>query len=124
MGTPEGGIVIRRKTGPDRGTVEHVRWRDRDKCRRCQGIGEQIHHRKPRGMGGTRDPAINSMSNLVLLCQTCHGWIEQHRTQARELGWLVSQHADPIDIPVDTFHGLIRLLPDGTTIPYSQKETA
>lgn len=108
--------MTRRKTGPDRGTVEHVRWRDRDKCRRCHETGEQIHHRKPRGMGGTRDPLINSTANLILLCQDCHGWVESNRTAAREQGWLVSQHADPRYQPIDHEGRLTFLTEDGTAV--------
>lgn len=86
----------------------------------------QIHHRKPRGMGGTRDPLVNSPSNLVLLCgsgtEGCHGWVESHRTEAREAGWLVSQHADPRYQPIDHEGRLTFLTEDGTAVPGPEKE--
>jgi len=87
--------------------------RDNGWCRRCGRTGEQIHHRKPRGMGGTRDSDINSPANLVLLCSGCHSWIELNREWAYKLGWLVHRTADPADIPVQTGHWSVRLLPDG-----------
>ncbi|MFF4777496.1 hypothetical protein ACFY05_32035 [Microtetraspora fusca] len=41
-----------------------------------------LHHRSGRRMGGTTNPAINSLANLVISCghgtRGCHGWIEHH----------------------------------------------
>lgn len=115
---------MRRRTGPDRATVELVRWRDRDRCRRCGAAGEQIHHRRPRGAGGTKDPAINATGNLVLVCQECHLWIETHRTDAMAQGWLVSRYGPgPASIPI-TVRGLPLWLDDhGKTHPEISKET-
>lgn len=114
-----------RATGPDVDTREKVRWRDKDRCRRCGKSTWQIHHRKPRGMGGTRDPLVNSPANLVLLCGSgttgCHGWVEQHRTEARQQGWLVSQHADPRYQPIDHEGRLTFLTEDGTAV-YSRPQ--
>ena len=107
----------RRKTGPDLATVELVRWRDRDTCRRCPRAGEQIHHRKPRGMGGTRDPRINCPSNLVLLCSADHLWVETHRAQARDEGWLVSQWQDPARVPIVVGGRPTWLAEDGKAYP-------
>jgi hypothetical protein len=46
-------------------------------------------------MGGTRDPLAGHPSNIVLLCGSgttgCHGWIEDHREDALETGWLLYQ---------------------------------
>lgn len=125
-------MIRRRKsrpTGPDVATRELVRWRDRDQCRRCGAQTWQIHHRKPRGMGGTRDPLINGPSNLVLLCGTgttgCHGWVETNRTEARLQGWLVSQYADPRYQPIDHEGRLAFLTEDGKAVSeLSTKETA
>ncbi len=46
-------------------------------------------------MGGSSDPATNSPVNLVLLCRSCHRWVESHRLAARMAGWLVWQGHDP-----------------------------
>lgn len=98
--------MARRMTGPDAGTrlgiVNRALWR----CERC---GEptstaSIHHRTPRGMGGTKLVSVNEPANLVLLCGSgttgCHGWIEHNRAEAREHGWLVPRGSDPTEIPI------------------------
>lgn len=70
-------------------------------CERCGGErGFEIHHRRPRGMGGTRRPETNQPSAGLLLCGKCHRRIESHRLEALEHGWLVPQHRDPRDVPV------------------------
>lgn len=52
-----------------------------------------IHHRRPRGMGGTDRPDTHSLPNLMLLCGSgtigCHGFIESHRTVALARGYLL-----------------------------------
>lgn len=116
-------------------TAVRRRVHDRDGmcCVRC-GISvahtaRSIHHRQPRGAGGTRGPQAHRLSLLVLLCGTgttgCHGWIESNRAEARALGWLISKFepADPQTIPlrwsdlVDVEHpDELFLLDDGTRI--------
>lgn len=78
-----------------------------------------IHHRQPRGMGGTSDLAANSATNLLLLCGTgtsgCHGLVETQRALAIEHGWLVPRPTNPADIPVLLFFGdRVYLTPNGT----------
>lgn len=77
-----------------------------------------IHHRQPRGMGGTSDPAANSATNLLLLCGTgttgCHGMVESQRALAVAHGWLVPKPLDPSSKPVRLFFGDdVYLTPDG-----------
>lgn len=105
-------------TGPTAATRELVLARDHDSCRRCGRRGEQIHHRKPRGMGGTSDPAINEPQNLVLVCQPCHAWIEQFRRLAYELGWLVARAKQPESTPLVSYirQTMTMLLTDGTAV--------
>lgn len=63
---------------------------------RCAGCGStwnlSIHHRRPRGMGGTSNVLIEQPWNGLALCgdgvRGCHGWAESHRDTARLLGWL------------------------------------
>lgn len=79
-----------RNTGPSVAVRDFVYARDKC-CRahahgfgldvRCDG-GLQIHHKLPRGMGGTSDPSINDPGNLVLLCQTHHTQVESNRSDA------------------------------------------
>lgn len=60
-------------------------------------------------MGGTKDPAANYTSNLLLLCGTgstgCHGHIESHRTEAYDHGWLVRHGHRPSQVPVRLWSG-------------------
>ena len=77
-------------TGPSAEVRAEVIARARGRCERCGTWADQgqVHHRKPRQMGGTSRPEINDASNLVLLCQLCHDDVESHRTDAYEAGWL------------------------------------
>lgn len=111
--------MARRITGPDAGTRLGVVQRANWKCERCGTLVPQsisVHHRTPRGMGGTRDQNINAPSNLVLLCGSgttgCHGWIESHREAARELGWLVPRGFNSTEIPIIENTGRAWLLDD------------
>ena len=71
--------------------------RDGHRCARCgQSVLNapgSLHHRKPRGMGGSGDPRVSDPRNLVLLCGTgttgCHGWVESHRELSYASGWLL-----------------------------------
>lgn len=109
-----------RDTGPSADVRRMVVARARWACERCghsilSSKGSDIHHRKPRRMGGTSDPAINSPANLVLLCRDCHRDIESNRLLAARSGWLVSAALDPEMIPLitDKPGGRFYLTPDG-----------
>ena len=75
-------------------------------CERCDvsvvNVPADVHHRRPRGMGGTNDPRINHWSNLVLLCRGCHEHVERNRAEGSEHGWLVLRRdpRDPADVPL------------------------
>jgi hypothetical protein len=46
---------------------------DETTCQICgHGTGVDRHHVVPRGMGGSKDPAVLSEENLISLCRTCH----------------------------------------------------
>lgn len=96
-------------SGPDRSMVACVLERAGYRCEACgkpvgdeRGVDYSIHHRKPRGMGGSRFGA-NLASNLLVLCGSgttgCHGYVESHRSEAMACGWLVSRYQDPADVP-------------------------
>lgn len=53
----------------------------RQECNADQA--KQAHHRRPRGMGGSRDLETNRLSNLLHVCNRCHDWIESNRDAAR-----------------------------------------
>lgn len=67
-------------------------------CRRHVGgmVGYSIHHRVPRGMGGSKLPWINQPGNLLTLCGSattgCHQWVESHRDSAYEWGYLIRRY--------------------------------
>lgn len=64
------------------------------------GLKTQFHHRRPRGMGGSRRSDTNLAANGLAVCDACHAYIESERDVARENGWLVRQTRDPIDVVV------------------------
>jgi 5-methylcytosine-specific restriction protein A len=86
---------------------------ERATCGRTVPAGAHTHHRKPRAMGGTSDPAIHSPANLLHLCPDCHAWIESNRDAALTSGLLVPNASDPALVPVETIHGRVLLRDDG-----------
>lgn len=104
-----------RPTGPTKAVVALVWERDQGSCARCgtgllfedRGFGWSVHHRSPRGMGGSKAPHVNRPANLVTLCGSgvtgCHGWVESHREQATTDGWLVSRHGRVLPMYVALF---------------------
>jgi hypothetical protein len=116
----------RRGTGPDQATVDLVLERANYSCEVCdQGLGHirgldwSIHHRIPRGMGGTWDEDINLPSNLLLVCGSgtsgCHGMVEANREVSHRAGWLVKRDPNPSQVPVLIERGLtwVYLTDDG-----------
>lgn len=121
----------RRETGPSVATRKTVIERAAGHCERCGAAITgmySLHHRKPRGMGGTKDPAINSPANLVLLCgsatspNTCHTNVERFRASAITTGFIVPQAGDPEAIPIKFKTGWWLLRPDGTKLPTTRPE--
>jgi hypothetical protein len=80
-----------------------VKGRDLGWCVRCgltvADSPHSIHHRIRRSQGGSHDP-----ENLILLCGSgttgCHGWVHAHPAEARDSGWLLKSHEDPLAVPV------------------------
>ena len=111
---------------PTPDTVQTVITRDCGRCVRCgttvhgvRGKAWSIHHRRPRGMGGSKAPETNSPANLIILCGTgttgCHGWVESHRNDAYDQGFLVPHSHDPATVPVHhVLYGWVRLTSQGT----------
>lgn len=48
-----------------------------------------VHHLKPRGMGGTFDPAIHDLANLVVLCDAHHVEVHHRPTLSYNCGLLL-----------------------------------
>lgn len=84
------------------------------------------HHRKPRGMGGSKDPAINQPSNLLRLCGSgttgCHGVIESSRATAYRFGLLVHRWDHPAEVPVKLLTGWYLLDDEGGVRPSDSPE--
>lgn len=95
-----------------------VKGRAQMHCERCSvnttWQGSQVHHRLPRGMGGSSNPEINLPTNLVLLCLDCHAHVEKHREEAYAAGWLVRRGQDPATVPIPRDGELVWLTVDGT----------
>ncbi len=56
-----------------------------------RGRDFDLHHRRPRGSGGTSLGWVNQAANGVLLSRKAHDWVEKNRTKAFDLGFLVSK---------------------------------
>lgn len=74
--------------------------RDGHSCVRCGHRASQVHHRIPRGMGGTRNPNAHELSRLISVCDDCHLWIESNRSEAEGLGYLVRFGTPPAYAPI------------------------
>lgn len=98
----------KRPQGLSRPVRETVLERDQYLCFRCGRsiltTAYSVHHRRPRGMGGTSSAVANMPANALTMCGTgttgCHGWLESHRRDALRLGWLLPQGIDPYLVPV------------------------
>lgn len=103
---------------------------------RCEVGGElldavnegSVHHRQPRGMGGTSDPDVHSLERLLLVCGgryggVCghHGRIEANREWSYRNGYLVphpvpgrpTEATDCARVPVTLWSGRRVLLAAG-----------
>lgn len=92
---------------------------------RCEACGERlrrgrwsVQHRKRKGMGGSRDPELDSPANLSPVCgdgtTLCHGWIEANPLAAQRRG-LAIPRGDldrPEDVPLILPSGRRVLLDD------------
>lgn len=71
----------------------------------------QLHHRIPRGSGGTKRLEVNHAANGLVLSPTTHYRVEVNRREAMKKGWLISKlSADlPCAVPVLLHHGWVLL---------------
>lgn len=111
-----------------RGTVQAIWDRDEGRCAWCgtpiwgeRGVNWSVHHREPRGMGGTSSPYVGRPSNGVLLHGSgttgCHAYLEQNRDEAESKGFLISRIGveRPSNVPIEhAVHGRCVLNDDGT----------
>lgn len=103
-------------------TRQTVLERDQHTCQRCGTyVGPfgvfSVHHRRPRGMGGSKRLDTDQPANLLTLCGTgttgCHGLVESHRDQALSEGYLLFQTMFPDEQPVKTYRGWVQLDNEG-----------
>lgn len=101
-----------------------VNERDGGLCVRCGSEATDIHHRTPRGMGGSSDPETNySPANLVSLCRSCHDYVHAHPAESYDDGFLVRSWDDPRDCPLMLANEtvVIYLAADGNLTKYQQQ---
>lgn len=55
----------------------------------------QIHHRAPRQMGGSKAAWVNYPSNGISLCVSCHRLVERERSWAESQGYIVRRGIHP-----------------------------
>lgn len=95
-----------------------IRSRGQALCELCSQFTSDCtaHHRRVRGMGSTKRPETNAVSNGLWVCAMCHHRIHSHPQQSYENGWLVKQSADPALIPVLRRERWVLLQDDGSYI--------
>lgn len=87
------------------------------RTRHCWDEASQIHHRRPRGAGGSKDPATGQAANGIGVCIPCHDHLEKHRAEARDNGWLVRQGTVPATVPIWRHRRWVLLDDEGGVCP-------
>lgn len=106
-------------------TRDLIHHRAKGRCEKCgiplPGGLAQIHHRRPRGMGGTKRKESGTAANGIYVHLKCHMDIESNRQQALDNGWLVPQTSQPTDIPIKLWNGWHILNDAGEINPYQNE---
>lgn len=90
---------------------------------RCWDEASQIHHRRPRGLGGSRNPATGQASNALAVCTACHDHLETaERAEALDRGWIVRQGQDPSMVPVYRYRKWVLLDDQGGLSPVVRRD--
>jgi hypothetical protein len=91
-------------------------------CPHC-GVGVPYlvpHHRKNRGMGGSK--LLDTPSNILLVCALLNGAMEQQSEvaeDAKRFGWKLESWQDPLVIPIyDAITGFLYRLKDDYSKEY------
>jgi 5-methylcytosine-specific restriction protein A len=110
-------------TAVPRATRELVLARDAFGCVSCgRHVGGMtdysVHHRIPRGMGGSTDERLNRPSNLILSVRQRHHrlsrLVESRRNDARTWGYLLYRLSEPSAVAVYTYLGWTMYHDDGS----------
>jgi len=79
------------------------------RCERCLTVelNGDHHHRRVRGMGGSKAPDRHDPANLVWLCRGCHDWAHSNPVAAAEAGFIVprSSGRHPLEVPITNLAG-------------------
>jgi 5-methylcytosine-specific restriction protein A len=100
--------------------------REQGSCARCSvGRADELHHRLPRGMGGSSaNPDAHALSRTVWICRDCHRDIESNRTQALAQGWLIARGVDHPSVVPLWYRGRWVLLDDDGGVTAAVRDTA
>lgn len=88
-------------SSPSQAIREIVYARSGGRCELCgrSAYGGSVHHRRARGMGGTKSKWVNLPANLLVVCGSgtsgCHGKIESYREMGYRAGWLLRWGEEP-----------------------------
>lgn len=84
------------------------------RCERClkATLCGHHHHRRPKGIGGSRLPDRHDVANLVWLDAQCHRWVHDHPADSAESGFIVprSSGRHPLEVPITDLAGQTRFL--------------
>lgn len=79
------------------------------RCERCVTVelNGDLHHRRPKGLGGSKAPDRHDVSNLVHVCRGCHTWCHGNPAAAAEAGFIVprSSGRHPLEVPITNLAG-------------------
>lgn len=85
-------------------------------CERCcmTTTVPHLHHRRPKGLGGSSAPDRHAVSNLAHLCPTCHREVHANPRMSAEDGWIVPRSSGlaPAAVPVVNLLGSSAWLSD------------
>lgn len=82
-------------------------------CEFCMKMtGQEMHHRKSRGVGGRWHPA-----NILHLCRRCHHFATEHPGWSHALGLIVRSGENPSTRPVQRENGVSFQPTDEVTMP-------
>jgi 5-methylcytosine-specific restriction enzyme A len=97
-------------------TRRDVLKRDGEQCAVCGHRAGDVHHRRRKGSGGSRDPRIAyGWANLISLCRIDHSWVHNSRAEALDAGLVLEENDVPAEVPVaHVIRGSIYLLDDGS----------
>jgi hypothetical protein len=84
------------------------------RCERCltATLCGDLHHRRPKGLGGSKAADRHDVGNLVYVCRSCHAWCHGNPTDAAETGFIVPRSSGThfTAVPITNLVGQTRFL--------------